>query len=258
MSLAGGTAGRWALPVLGTMLIATLFGATPVAGQNSAGSGASRLELQTTIDLAAAGSVKLKNSEYQEIQRRLTQGDFSTGDQISLTVSGEPTLTGTFPVEPGPSLILPDLPAISLHGVLRSELQQHLTIELSRYLRNPDVRATSLMRIAMFGSVGNPGFYHLSPNMTLSDAIMSAGGPTTSADMGKVEIKRGNDKILDKKATTVAITQGVTLDRLNLQGGDAINIGKQTSMGRHVLNGIIYFGAVATAILAIQRLTGRR
>ena len=245
------------LPTAGMVLLVMVLGAAPIAGQSNQ-SGASRLELQTMVDMAEAGSVRMHRTEYDEIQRRLTQGDFSVGDQISLAVAGELTLTGSFPVDPGPSLSLPDIPAISLHGVLRSEIETHLTTELSRYLRNPDVEAASLMRIAMFGNVGNPGFYHLSPNLTLSDAIMSAGGPTATADMGRIEIKRGDEKIVDKKAVSVAITQGMTLDRLNLQGGDAIQVGQKKTLGNHVLNSIIYLGAAATAIIAIQRLTGRR
>lgn len=245
------------LRTAGTVLLAMVLGAAPVAGQSNQ-SGASRLELQTMVDMADAGSVRIPRTEYDAMQRRLTEGDFSTGDQITLIVFGEPNLSATFPVDPGPSLLLPDIPAISLYGVLRSEIETHLVTELSRYLRNPDVNATSLMRIAMFGEVGNPGFYHFSPNLTLSDAIMSGGGLTKTANMGKIEIKRGDEKILDNKAVTVAITQGVTLDRLNLQGGDAINVGKTTGLGRHFLNGIIYMGAVATAVIAIQRLTGRR
>ncbi len=220
--------------------------------------GATRAELETLVSAANAGTIKVDRRELEEVQRRLTQGDFSVGDQIALTVAGEPTLTATFQVEPGPSLVLPDIPTISLYGALRSELETFLTTELSRYLRNPDVKAMSLIRIAMFGGIGNPGFYHLSPNLTLSDAIMSAGGPATNADMGKIEVKRGEEKILDRKATTKAITTGETLDRLNLHGGDTIDIGTKKGLGSHFLTGIIYLGAVATAILAIQRLTGRR
>lgn len=208
-------------------------------------------------DLAVAGSIRLHKREYDEIQRRLTQGDFSVGDQISLTVTGEPTLTGSFTVEPGPSLRLSEIPTISLYGVLRSELETHLTSELSRYLRNPDVGATSLMRIAMFGAIGNPGFYHLSPNMSLSDAIMSAGGPAGTADMGKIVIRRGDQELYDKKAVTQALTAGTTLDRMNLHGGDAVDIGSSGSLIGGIGRVLLVVGGLAAAILAITALTSR-
>ena len=208
------------------------------------------------VSAANAGTIKVDRTELAEVQRRLSQGDFSVGDQIALVVAGEPAMTKSYSVEPGPSIALPDIPTISLYGVLRSELQTYLTTELSRYLRNPDVQATSLIRVAMFGGIGNPGFYHMSPNLSLSDAIMSAGGPSQNADMGKIEIKRGDEKLLDKKAVSAALIAGETLDRLNLHGGDAIDVGTKKTLGSHVLSGIIYLGAVAAAVLSIQRLTG--
>jgi len=238
------------------VLLAVLLGATPVAGQDNL-SGASRLELQTMVDLAAAGSIRMSQTEYDEIQRRLTEGDFSIGDQISLTVTGEPTLTASFQVEPGPSLRLPDIPAISLRGVLRSEIETYLTAELSRYLRNPDVIASSLMRIAMFGEIGRPGFYHFSPNISLSDAIMNAGGPTPTADMSKVVVKRGNLEIYGKQDVAQAVTAGTTLDRMNLHGGDAVTVGKHNPLIGSVGRVILAVGALAGSILAISALVSR-
>lgn len=56
-------------------------------------------------------------------------------------VAGQGNLTGSFQVESGSSVHLPDIPAGSLSGVLRSEIETYLRTELSRYLRNPDVTA---------------------------------------------------------------------------------------------------------------------
>ena len=191
-----------------------------------------------------------------EVERRLRDGDFSIGDQITVEVAGVPSLNGTFSVTPGPSLELPDIPAISLAGILRSELEEHLTERLSAYVRNPDVSATTLMRIAMFGALGAPGFYHLSPNLTLSDAIMSAGGPVETADMRKVVIRRGDQQIYDRNQVTQAITAGTTLDRMNLRGGDAVDVGTAGgSLIGTVGRVILAAGALAIAILSIQNLT---
>ena len=255
-ALPGGS--HWSCTAIGVQVLFLLGLMVTHLPAQSGRSAATRAELETLVNAENAGTIKVDRKELAEIQRRLTQGDFAVGDQVALTVAGEPTLTATFSIEPGPSITLPDIPTISLYGVLRSELETFLTTELSRYLRNPDVKATSLIRVAMFGGIGNPGFYHLSPNLTLSDAIMSAGGPRTDADMGKIEIKRGDEKILDKKAVSAALTAGETLDRLNLHGGDAIDVGTKKTLGSHFLSGIIYLGAVATAIIAIQRLTGKR
>jgi len=238
----------WLLLVGGLVLPSWLAGQSDRAG-------ASRVELETLRDLARAGSVTITSRELMEIERRLQDGDFSIGDQIMLQVAGVPALSGTFTVSPGPSLDLPDIPTISIAGLLRSELEGHLTESLSRYVRDPHIRVSSLMRIAMFGAVGAPGFYHLSPNLTLSDAIMSAGGPAATADMSKVVIRRGDQEIYGKKETTTALTAGTTLDRMNLHGGDAVDIG---AAGGSLIGGIgrviLVLGGLAGSILAISAL----
>jgi len=221
-------------------------------------SGASRIELETMRDLSRAGSLSISSQDLMEIERRLRDGDFSIGDQIMLQVAGVPSLTGTFTVTPGPSLELPDIPTLSIAGVLRSELEEHLAEHLSRYVRDPDIRVSSLMRIAMFGAVGAPGFYHLSPNLSLSDAIMSAGGPAPTADMSKVVIRRGNQQIFGKNEVTTALTAGTTLDRMNLHGGDAVDIGATGgnligTIGRVIL----VLGGLAASILSINALLSR-
>lgn len=238
----------------GLVLIGAL--AVPSLAVSQSRAGATRVELETMRDLVRSGSLKMNSKELMEIERRLSSGDFSIGDQISLQVIGESSLSDTFTVAPGPSISLPDIPSISLAGVLRSELDDHLTEELSVYVRNPEVHSTSLMRIAMFGAVGAPGFYHLSPNLTLSDAIMSAGGPGPNADMGKVVIRRGDQQIYGKKEVTLALTAGTTLDRLNLHGGDAVDVGvRGSSLIGTVGRVILAAGGLAIAVLAIKNLT---
>ena len=84
------------------------------------------------------------------------------------------------------------MPDISLQGVLRSELQDYLTTQLARYIKHPDVQTTSLVRVAVMGSVTKPGFYQLPADLALADAIMIAGGPTTTADVDRTQVKRGS------------------------------------------------------------------
>src|SRR5690606_11495361 len=93
------------------------------------------------------------------IRVRLEEGDFQVGDQIQLAVEGQPELTSTFQVAPGRVLILPVIGEIPLKGVLRSELEDHLTKSLGRFIVEPKVRATSQIRISILGQVASPGFY---------------------------------------------------------------------------------------------------
>ena len=93
------------------------------------------------------------------IRQRLRNGDFHTGDRVFLEVEGDAALSDTFTVGEGRILTLPLVGDIGLEGVLRSELEPHLRRELGHFLRDPVVKARALIRISIFGEVGQPGFY---------------------------------------------------------------------------------------------------
>ena len=153
------------------------------------------------------------------LRKRLVDGDFSPGDRIVLMVPGEAALTDTFTVRPGPELLLSNLPPIPLKGVLRSELEPHLTTELGRYLREPNVIAIPLIRVAVLGAIGRPGYYHVPADMLLSDLVMAAGGPG-QADLNRSQIRRGDGTLYEGRDVDVALGDGMTLDMLNLRSGD--------------------------------------
>src|SRR5687767_3898429 len=85
----------------------------------------------------------------QAIQARLTNGDFQVGDRIVLQVVDEPTLTDTFAVRSGRTLSMPNLPELTLTGVLRSEVDSFLTQKIGEHIRNPQVDAIALVRVAV-------------------------------------------------------------------------------------------------------------
>jgi protein involved in polysaccharide export with SLBB domain len=160
-----------------------------------------------------------------QIQTRLEQGDFHVGDRIVLNIRGETEIPDTVQVEPGPVVVLGLFGEISLAGVLRSELQTHLTRELSRHIREPVVYSRSMIRLAIDGQIGMPGFYVLPADMLLGEALMSAGGPAADADMNKIRVFRGESILLTGDAIADAIVDGRSLDQLNLRAGDRIEVG---------------------------------
>lgn len=162
------------------------------------------------------------------IRDRLTNGDLQVGDRIQLTVEGQTPLTNTFTVEPGRVLVLPAIGDIPLAGVLRSELEAHLTKELSKYIVQPTVHASSLVRITITGAVAKPGFYLIPAESLIPDALMLAGGPSNTADMKKISISRSGQKIWDGGTLQNAIVQGWTVDQLSLRAGDQIDVGSST------------------------------
>ncbi len=169
---------------------------------------------------------RAKEAEAALVQQRLTDGDFQVGDQIEVAVVGDSGLTGTFTILPGRTVAFPNLPPISLQGILRSESSEYLTREIGRYVKNPQVLIqASYIRLAVLGAVVRPGYYNLQADRLVSDAIMAAGGPTGGADVGKTIVRRGNREVISRDQLQVAVSSGQSLDHLNLNGGDELVVG---------------------------------
>ena len=170
-------------------------------------------------------------SEASSIQTRLEEGDFQVGDKVPIVVDGEEALTDTFTVATGGVIRLGELGDVSLEGVLRSELDEHLREYIGRYVRDPSLRAQSLIRVTIEGAVGQPGFYNLPAITPLSDAIMAAGGPVADAKLQDVRIERGTRRLLSGEQVRRAIADGRTLDQLSLRAGDRIILPQSRTLG---------------------------
>jgi protein involved in polysaccharide export with SLBB domain len=216
----------------------------------------SRADLKTLLEQyeASAESPAYSGSVRQDaraiasrIRDRLEQGDFRPGDRIALDVRGEDAIPDTVQVEPGPVLVLGIFGEISLAGVLRSELQDHLTRELGRFIREPVVHSRSMIRVAVDGQIVRPGFHVLPADMLMGEALMAAGGPGTGADMSKIRVFRGESVLLDEDDIADAIVDGSSLDQLNMRAGDRIEVGARGSSP--VLGTLLRYGLPAISLL---------
>ncbi len=219
-------------------------------------------DLLKRLDAAAAspgssGAIRDQaRLEAASIRARLVDGDFVVGDRIYLRVEGEPVLTDTFTVGPGRVLTLPIAGEVSLTGVLRSELESHLHQALGRYLKEPVIQARSLIRIAVLGEVSRPGFYTVPAQTLVSDALMLAGGPTHDAKVEKLRIARGTQQVWGGQPLQQALADGKTLDQLNLQAGDRIEVPSKSSwLTESTLRAVTLLLSIPVAIYGITRLT---
>ena len=206
--------------VLRTLLLLAIV-ARPSVSQAPGGPNlATRKELEDT--LARLQGVRGTDARVRMIRDRLEHGDFQVGDQVFVRVVGEQHLTDTFVVEPGPVLHLPEIGSVPLAGVLRSELQERVSLHLAQYVREPAVEVRPLIRIMVEGDVARPGYYSLSPVQPLADAITTAGGVTQAADVGDIRVERGNRAIWGGPRLQEALGRGSSLDQLMLQAGDRV------------------------------------
>jgi protein involved in polysaccharide export with SLBB domain len=129
-------------------------------------------------------------------------------------------------------LQLPNLPEISLAGVLDSELQDYLQTQLARYIRNPTVSAQALLRVSVSGDVGNPGFYSVRTDTPVSDVIMNAGGPSSTADLNKTELRRGSEVVVNRDGIQTAIRSEMTMSDIGARPGDELFVPARPSGSR--------------------------
>ena len=176
---------------------------------------------------------------------------FQVGDRILLLVEGDTILSDTFTVVAGPAIELPVIGTLSLAGVPRTGIDDHMRRELGRYLKNSTVHARPLIRLSIQGSVTHPGFYAVPTDLVLADALMIAGGPTQEARADKLRIHRGGGAIWAGPKLQAAIARGATLEDLGLRAGDRVEVPK----GRDVESTVRIVGALVTIPIALCVLT---
>lgn len=249
-------------------LAALLLSAPPLAAQqdgtwDATGLHMSRAELQELLarledaDVLSAysGAVLAQaRAEAALIRVRLEEGDIRVGDRIMLRVEGQLQLSDTFTVVDGRRVVLPELGDVQLAGVLRSELQQHVTEHIARFIRDPIVHARSLVRMQIMGAVGRPGFYTIPSDILIGDALMLAGGPAGNADVTQLQIHRGGLTIWEGQRLQEALVQGRTLDQLSVRAGDGIHVPERRTGFDRFSTVLMVLSGVSSVVFLVVRL----
>ena len=199
-----------------------------------------------------------RRAQGDAIRDRLAEGDLHTGDLVRIDLVGDAAgLTGTYAVTPTRTILLPGGAEISMRGVLRSEIQPYLTEQLKKYVRDPIVKATTSIRLSIFGAIAKPGLYPAPADLLLGDAIMQiGGGPANNARFDKSQIKRAEKVVVDGPEFQAAIRQGRTLDQLNLQAGDEIIVAAKPS-GSTALRVLGVLGSLGSLVFLGNQLFRR-
>lgn len=102
------------------------------------------------------------------------------GDQLSVTVYGEPTLTQTTMVLPDSTIAYPMVGRVSLANLTPVQASEEIRKAFSKYLRNPIVSVAvateGQLTVMVLGNVKTPGKYTLPYRSHTTDAIAAAGG----------------------------------------------------------------------------------
>ena len=117
----------------------------------------------------------------------------SPGDEVAITVFGEPDLSMSIKLNENGELNFPLLGTLTAGGMSVSDLESTITRELSgTYLIDPDVRVSvsEYRQVYINGEVNSPGGFDYKPGLTLDKAIAVAGGYTEKASKERVILTR--------------------------------------------------------------------
>ena len=128
-------------------------------------------------------------------------------------------------------------------------LKAEINAKYSSLYKNPELTILPIIRINIFGEVRNPGFYYVTGIDKLSDIIAKAGGTTSDADLGDINITRHNKEI--EINGEKAIQNGSKLDDIGLQSGDQIYVTRKWLSGATQTIFLSTIGVVASVVIAI-------
>jgi polysaccharide export outer membrane protein len=170
-------------------------------GQGLAGAAAQTRPLSSPDDLA----------EYR----------LGAGDKLRVTVFGETALSGEFLVSGTGKISLPLIGDVQAAGVTVPAFQEQVQRALrDGYLKDPRVSAEVLnyRPFYILGEVEKPGEYPFTNNLTVLNAVATAGGFTYRANKGRVYIKRNGN--VDERQETLS-------PAVKVLPGDTIRIGER-------------------------------
>ncbi len=115
-------------------------------------------------------------------------------DLLDISVWKEPDISRRVPVRSDGKISLPLLNDLQAAGLTPMQLQAQVTEKLRKFLTEPQVTvtvmATNSRRVYIMGEVGRPGPIALLANMTVLQAITTAGGLGQFANASKIRILR--------------------------------------------------------------------
>jgi polysaccharide export outer membrane protein len=116
-------------------------------------------------------------------------------DKVRINVFGEEALTGEFTVGNSGKVSLPLIGEVQAEGLTIAQLQEAIAEALRQgYINEPRVNAEVLnyRPFYILGEVNTPGEYPYTANLTVLNAVATAGGFTYRADTRRVYIRRAD------------------------------------------------------------------
>ena len=167
-------------------------------------------------------------------------------DELLIQSWGQVTLNNRFVVDRSGGIYIPQVGNVHVAGVRFDQLQPFIKAQMSRVFRNFDlsVNMGQLRSIQVFvvGQARRPGTWTVSSLSTLVNAIFSSGGPAPQGSLRHIQLRRGNQTIVDFDLYDL-ILRGDKSKDVPLLPGDVIYIppvGPQVAVAGSVNTPAIY------------------
>ena len=149
-------------------------------------------------------------------------------DVLDINVWKEPDVSRVVPVRPDGRISLPLINDVQAAGMSPQQLAKTVTEKLRKYFNEPQVTvivtAINSQRVFVVGEVLRAGAFPLIPGMTVLQALSSAGGFTTFADVKKIHVMRLRDgKHIELPFNYRDVLKGDNPDQnIKLEPGDTV------------------------------------
>ena len=148
-------------------------------------------------------------------------------DMLHISVWKEPDLTQSLPVRPDGKISLPLLNDVVAAGLTPTQLADSITTKLKKFMSDPHVTvvvtAMNSQKIYILGEVLHPGTTMLQPNMTVLQALATAGFTQFANTKGIYLLRNDNGKQQKIPVHYRELIKGESVaQNLSLKPGDTI------------------------------------
>ena len=140
-----------------------------------------------------------KESKAEAVKAATEDPSYTIGEEdiLDINVWKEAEISRSVPVRPDGKISLPLINDIQAAGLTPTQLSMVITERLRKFLADPQVtvivRAINSRRIYLVGEVARAGAFPMLPNMTIMQALASAGGFTQFANLKGIYVLRNEN-----------------------------------------------------------------
>jgi protein involved in polysaccharide export with SLBB domain len=149
-------------------------------------------------------------AEPQPLPGPVTPVSIQVGDRLTVTVYGEPNLTGVYDVTPGGFINLPLIGNVRAVDRTYLQLQREIEDRYSRgkFLQEPKVTiaVVEYRPVYLFGEVARPGSIPYRPGLNILTAVTAAGGLTYRSSREKIYLQRSGEQVWNEYPQLSSVT----------------------------------------------------